>query len=211
MANGLFEVPDSEVPQPPSKTRLRIEGPVPVAAELLETERLREFVGMPFDISSAKGNVLAQVSLAFPLKRDLPPGSSTYSVVADIANFSADNMILGQKVEAQSLRINAGNQGYQIKGDTKIAGAAATLDYRKAKTDIDAEVRIQTSLDEAGRARFGLDVGNVIAGSVPVKVTGYIGPPERDSRFIVDADLTPARIDNLLPGWTKPAGKNRAR
>jgi hypothetical protein len=207
VANGLFEVPDSEIPQPPTKTRMRIEGPVPVAAELLETERLREFVGMPFDISSAKGNVLAQVSLAFPLKRDLPPGSSTYSVVADIANFSADNMLLGQKVEAQSLRINAGNQGYQIKGDTKIAGAAATLDYRKAKTDTDAEVRLQTSLDEAGRARFGLDVGNVITGSVPVKVTGYIGPPERDSRFIIDADLTPARIDNPLPGWTKPAGK----
>ena len=97
----------------------------------------------------------AQVSLAFPLKRDLPPGSSIYSVVADIANFSVDNMVMGQKVEAQSLRINAGNQGYQIKGDTKIAGAAATLDYRKAKTDTDAEVRIQTSLDEAGRARFG--------------------------------------------------------
>ncbi|HET7679033.1 MAG TPA: DUF3971 domain-containing protein [Xanthobacteraceae bacterium] len=207
VANGLFEVPDSEVPQPPTKTRMRIEGPVPAVAELLATERLREFVEMPFDISSAKGNVFGQVSLAFPLKRDLPPGSSTYSVVADIANFSVDNMIMGQKVEAQSLRINAGNQGYQIKGDTKIAGAAATLDYRKLKTDNDAEVRIQTSLDEAGRSRFGLDVGNVVVGSVPVKLTGYIGQSEKDSRFIIDADLTPARIDNLLPGWTKPAGK----
>ncbi len=207
VTNGLFEVPDSEVPQPPTKTRMRIEGPVPVAAELLATERLREFVEMPFDISSAKGNVFAQVSLTFPLKRDLPPGSSIYSVVADIANFSVDNMVMGQKVEAQSLRINAGNQGYQIKGDTKIAGAAATLDYRKAKTDVDSEVRIQTSLDEAGRTRFGLDVGNAITGSVPVKLTGYIGQSERDSRFIIDADLTPARVENLLPGWTKPAGK----
>jgi hypothetical protein len=207
ISNGLFEVPDCEVPQPPSKTRMRIEGLVPVAGELLETERLRDFAGMPFDISSAKGNVFAQVSLAFPIKPDLPPGSSTYSVMADIANFSVDNMIMGQKVEAQSLRINAGNQGYQIRGDTKIAGAPAALDYRKANTDEDAEVRIQTTLDEAARIRLGFDVGSAITGSLPVKVTGYIAPPERDSRFIIEADLTPARIDNLLPGWTKASGK----
>ena len=28
-----------------------------------------------------------------------------------------------------------------------------------------------------------------------------------DSRFAIEADLTPAKIDNLLPGWTKPAGQ----
>jgi hypothetical protein len=208
VANGLFEVPDCEVPQPPTKTRMRIEGSVPVAGELLATERLREFAGMPFDISSAKGNVFAQVSLAFPLKADLPPGSSIYSVTADLANFSVDNMLMGQKVEAQSLRISAGNDGYQIRGDTKIAGAAATLDYRKVKTDEDAEVRIQTTLDEAGRSRLGFDVGHAIAGPVPVKVTGYMAPPDQDSRFIIEADLTPVRIDNLLPGWSKATGKS---
>ena len=208
VANGLFEVPDCEVPQPPTKTRMRIEGPVPVAAELLESERLREFSAMPFEISSAKGNVYAQVSLAFPLKADLPPGSSAYTVTADIANFSVDNMIMGQKVEAQSLRITADNKGYQIKGDVKIAGAPAMLEtYSKAKAEEDAFVRMQTSLDEAGRARLGLDAGNAITGPVPVKLTGYIGPPDKDSRFIIDADLGPARIDNLLPGWTKPGGK----
>ncbi len=178
-----------------------------MVAELLQSDRLREFVGMPFDITSAKGNVFAQVSVAFPIKPNLPPGSSNYTVMADIANFSVDNMIMGQKVEAQSLRINASNQGYQIKGDTKIAGSAAMLDYRKAKTDQDAEVRIQSSLDENGRAKLGFDLGSALVGSVPVKVTGYIGSPDRDSRFLIDADLTPARIENLLPGWNKPSGK----
>jgi hypothetical protein len=207
LTNGLFEVPDSEVPHPPTRTRMRVEGAVPAVAELLQSERLREFVSMPFDITAAKGNVFAQVSLEFPLKPDLPQGSSTYSVTADIAGFSVDNMIMGQKVEAPSLRINANNQGYQIRGDTKIAGAAATLDYRKSKTDDDAEVRIQTTLDDGARAKLGFDLGNAITGSVPVKLSGYLGAPDRDSRFVIDADLTPVRIDNLLPGWAKPAGK----
>lgn len=207
VANGLFEVPDYEVPQPPARTRFRLEGPVPVVGELLETERLREYSSMPFDITTAKGNVFAQVSLAFPLKPDLPPGSSTFIVTADIANFAAEKMIMGQKVEAAALRINANNQGYQIRGDTKIAGAAATLDYRKSKADSDAEVRIQSTLDDGARARLGFDMGNALVGPVPVKVTGSVGSTEKDSRFIVDADLTPARVDNLLPGWSKPAGK----
>ena len=28
-----------------------------------------------------------------------------------------------------------------------------------------------------------------------------------DGRYSVEADLTQARIDRLLPGWTKPAGR----
>jgi hypothetical protein len=27
-------------------------------------------------------------------------------------------------------------------------------------------------------------------------------------RFAIEADLTPAQIDGLLPGWTKPSGKS---
>src|SRR6185437_968601 len=30
---------------------------------------------------------------------------------------------------------------------------------------------------------------------------------EQDARFAIEADLTQAKIDNLLPGWTKPAAK----
>jgi hypothetical protein len=208
VSNGLFEVPDSEIPQPPTRTRMRIEGPVPVVAELLQSERLRDFVSMPFDISTARGNVFANVTLGFPLKADLPPGSSTWTVTADIANFAVDKMIMGQKVEAQSLRINANNQGYQIRGDTRIAGMSAALDYRRLNAADEAEVRIQSTLDDSGRARLGVETGNAVTGAIPVKVVGYIGDSDQDSRFIVDADLTPARVDNLVPGWSKPSGKS---
>ena len=30
---------------------------------------------------------------------------------------------------------------------------------------------------------------------------------EREGHFAVEADLTPATIDGLLPGWSKPSGK----
>ena len=34
---------------------------------------------------------------------------------------------------------------------------------------------------------------------------------EGDSRFAIEADLTQAKVDNLLPGWSKPSGRPAAR
>jgi hypothetical protein len=208
MAGGVFEVPNMSLPAPPSRTRFRVEGTVAAAAELLAMERLRDFSNMPFDGATARGNMSGQVTLGFPLKRDLPKGSSEYAVNVDIANFAADRMIMGQKLEAASLHINASNQGYQIKGDVKIGGTPAALDYRKPKGDADAEIRIQATVDEAARAKLGFDVGNAIGGPISIKLTGHIASTDRDNRFAVETDLTQARIDNLLPGWNKAAGKS---
>ena len=40
-----------------------------------------------------------------------------------------------------------------------------------------------------------------------MKLTGRVGGSERDGRFNVEADLTPVKVDNLLPGWVKPPGR----
>jgi hypothetical protein len=209
MSNGVFEVPDTFPTAPPAKARFRLDGPVQAAAELLGLERLRDFSGSPLDPATSRGTLSAQVSVGLPLKDDLPPGSSIYAINMDVANFSADRMVMGQKIEATSLRVVANNQGYWIKGDAKLNGIPVALDYRKPRGDGDAEVRIQSTLDEAARAKLGFDLAGYVSGPVPVKVVGRITAFEGgESRFAIDADLTQSRIDNLLPGWTKPSGKS---
>ena len=52
-----------------------------------------------------------------------------------------------------------------------------------------------------------MDVGSAITGSIPVKMTGKIYDSGKDEGLNVEADLTPVKIDNLFPGWVKPAGK----
>jgi hypothetical protein len=209
ISNGVFEVPDTFPKAPPAKARFRLDGPVQAAAELLGLERLRDFSGSPLDPATSRGTVSAQVSVGLPLKEDLPPGSSIYAVNMDVANFSAERMVMGQKVEATALHVVANNQGYWIKGDAKLNGIPAALDYRKPRGDGDAEVRIQSTLDEAARAKLGFDLAGYVSGPVPVKVNGRITAFEGgESRFAIDADLTQSRIDNLLPGWTKPSGKS---
>src|SRR6185436_5610152 len=95
--------------------------------------------------------------------------------------------------------------GYQVKGDVKINGQPASLDYRK-QNEGDADIRLQATLDDASRQRLGIDLGSAVSGSIPIKVIGKIG--ENDSRVGIEADLTSLRLDNILPGWVKVPGKS---
>ena len=208
LSSGAFEVPDTDVHPPQARVRFKLEGPAPAAAELLRTERLRDIADAPFDPSTIRGTVSAQVTLGMPIKADLPPGSTNYAITVDATNFSADRMIMGQKVDAALLRATATPQGFQLKGDVRIGSTPVSLEYRKSRGDAEAEVRVTGMLDEAARTSLGFDVGDAVAGAIPIRLSGRVAmTSEREGRFAVDADLTPAQIDGLLPGWTKPSGK----
>ncbi|HML08790.1 MAG TPA: DUF3971 domain-containing protein [Xanthobacteraceae bacterium] len=208
VSSGVFEVPDTAPREPPARIRFKLEGPIPAAAELLRMDRLREFSDPAFEASTLRGTMTAQVTLGMPLKSDPPPGVTNYSVTVDASNFSVEHMIMGQKVEAATLRAGANPQGFQLKGEVKIGGTPASLEYRKLRGDAEAEVHIQGMFDEAARNALGFDTGNTISGGIPVRLAGRVATAsDRDGRFAVEADLTPAQINGLLPGWAKPSGK----
>ena len=208
LSSGLFEVPDTAPHAPPARVHFKIDGPVPAAAELVAMDRLRDASGVPFDPATTHGNMSALVSLAMPMKADLPPGSTNYAITVDATNFSAEHLIMGQKVEAADIKVSANNFGFALKGDVKIGGSPASLEYRKLRNENEADVHIQGMLDQSMRNTLGIDPSNTIGGSIPIDVTGKIGTSsDRDGRFSVVADLTSAQIDNLLPGWVKQAGK----
>ncbi len=208
LSSGLFEVPDTGPHEPPARVHFKLDGQVAAAAELLALDRLRDASGVPFDPAAVRGTMSALVSLAMPLKPDLPPGSTSYAIAVDATNFSADRMIMGQKVDAALLKVSANNQGFALKGDVKIGGAPASLEYRKMRADAEADIHIQGMLDETMRNHLGLDPSNTISGGIPINVTGKVGTSsDRDGRFAVEAELTPTQIEGFLPGWVKPAGK----
>jgi hypothetical protein len=199
----VFEVPDMAPKPAPARVKFRIDGPVPAAAEILASDRLSEFSGTLIDPNSSKGTVSAMVTLGLPIKRELTKADTTYGITADLAGFAADRLVMNQKLEANTLKVVASNGGYQVKGDVKINGQPASLDYRKP-SEGDADIKLQATLDDASRTRLGLDLGPALSGALPIKVTGKIGA---DSRVGIDADLTALKLDNILPGWVKLPGK----
>jgi hypothetical protein len=204
ISDFVFEVPDMAPKPSPARVKFRIDGPVPAVAEILSSDRLSEFSGTLIDPNSSKGTVSALITLGLPIKRELTKADTTYSVTADLAGFAADHLVMNQKLEANTLKVVANNQGYQVKGDVKINGQAASLDYRKPNEG-DADIKLQATLDDASRARLGVDLGPAVSGAIPVKLNGKIGT---DGKIGVEADLTALKLDNLLPGWVKVAGKS---
>lgn len=206
LSDLVFEVPDL-VPKPaPARGRFRLTGEVPAAAEILAMDRLSEFSGNPVDPNASKGTINAQVQIALPLKPDLAKGETSYGLNVDLLNFSAERMVMNQRLEGNNVKITANNQGFQVRGDVRINGMPANLDYRKPRGDADADVRLQATLDDAARSKLGLDFGSSITGAIPIKIAGKVAA-SGDQKLAVEADLMPARIDNALPGWVKPQGR----
>ncbi|HUL88233.1 MAG TPA: hypothetical protein VLU23_08635 [Pseudolabrys sp.] len=207
IAGGVFEVPDTHPKPAPARASFRIDGGMPAAAALLSSEGLRDEVGITLDPASTRGTIAAQVAVKLAIARPMPEDASSYTINADLMNFAADKMLLGQKVEASTLKVAATSDGFQVKGDVKINGMPATIDLRKKKGDASAELRMQSTIDEAARHRLGMDLGSTVTGAIPVKVITRVGDNVSDEGMSVEADLTPVKIDNLLPGWVKSAGR----
>jgi hypothetical protein len=207
IASGVFEVPDTHPKPAPARSSFRIDGGVPAAAALLASDGLRDEVGITLDPATTRGTISAQVAVKLAIAQPMPADASSYLISADLTNFAADKMLLGQKVEASTLKAVATGDGFQIKGDVKINGTPASIDLRKQKGEADAELHMQSTIDEAARRRLGMDFGSAVTGAIPIKVVGRVSDNATDNGMSVEADLTPVKIDNLLPGWVKPAGR----
>jgi hypothetical protein len=206
VSNGVLEVPDTAVKSPPARVKLKLDGPADAAAELAAMEPLRSAAGVHLDAATTRGTVNAQFTLDLPLREDIPKEAITYNLDAEVTNFVADKLVRGLKAEASILRVNASPQGFRVNGDARIGNAVVAVDYRK-RPDGDAEARAQTVLNDADRAYLGFELGGALSGPVPIKFSGRIASGSGDNRFAVDADLTQAKVTDLLPGWSKASGK----
>ncbi len=209
IADGVFSVPDTHAKPSPAIATFRIDGSVPVAAMLLQNKVLSHNVDFKLDPGNSRGTVAANVSVNMVLANPQPKNAMHYGVSAVLSSFGADKVLLGQKLEASSLQVTASSGGgYQIKGNVKINGLPAAIDLQKNPGDAAADVQLTAKLDRSARRKLGLELGDGLHGTVPIKLTGKLDPGggNKDAAFDLDADLTPAKIDGLLPGWVKPAG-----
>jgi hypothetical protein len=206
VSNGLFEVTNTHIQPVPARVRFKMEGPADAAIELIGMEPLRDTQGGLLDPALTHGTMSATVTAAWPIMDKIPKSAVTYTVESDVSNFVADKMARGQKVEGAAFRLSANQLGLLAKGDFRVGGIPAYVEYRRTTGSPETEVRATTTFDEKAFAKLGFDWNGAVAGPVPVKLNGRIGLADRDGRFSIEADLGQSQIADFLPGWSKAPG-----
>ena len=182
---------------------------LPAAVELLRMDRLRDVSDLPFDPATMRGNMSAQVTLGMPLQ-----GRSAAGI---------DHLRHRRRCDQFFRRSH--DHGAESRG-----GAAARRRQQRRASSSRATSRSaarRPTWNTARRAAIPTPKSACRACSTRRRATisasirrrshrrRYSDPAlrprrhgaERDGRFAVEADLTPAQIDGLLPGWVKPSGK----
>ncbi|MFG1346352.1 DUF3971 domain-containing protein [Xanthobacter autotrophicus DSM 431] len=204
VSDGAMLLPDYFPREPSAQIRVKFDGPADGAIEVLGMEPLKGPTGTAFDPSTTRGKFSALLQVNILFRKVGRPEDLDYSLEATLTDFGVDKVFRGQRLEGAAVKAFASPAGVVLRGDGKLAGAPVAFEYEKKKDVADSDIRISATLDDAARGKLGLDIPGV-SGPVGMRLVGTTN--NKDTRATIEADLTNARIADLVPGLSKPAGK----
>ena len=203
-ANGLvFTVPDT-TPRPivDASARAHMTGTADALADLLMREPLRRQAGLTIDPATVKGQAEGNLVLDLKLGKTARPEDTQFHAAGALDNLQIEKFIGDEKLESATAAFEANRNTLKIEGDGDLLGAPTHVEVARAPGE-EGSATVTFALDAAARAKRGLNFGSWLTGSLPVKLKA----PLTRASAEVEIDLTPAGVDNPVPGLSKPAGK----
>lgn len=204
VSDGAMLLPDYFPREPSAQIRVKFDGPADGAIEVLGMEPLKGPTGTAFDPSTTRGKFSALLQVNILFRKVGRPEDIDYSLEATLTDFGVDKVFRGQRLEGATVKAFASPAGVVLRGDGKLAGAPVAFEYEKKKDVADSDIRVSATLDDAARGKLGVDIPGV-SGPVTVRLSGTTN--NKDTRATIESDLTNARLADLIPGLSKPAGK----
>ena len=181
----------------------RIRGGLDALASFMRSPLIRSAGAPDVDPASLRGSVDLRASL--PLASGPVPALTQLpiDVSGTLSDVAIEKLPGREKLEAGQFTVQQDKGTLVVRGEGRISGAPATIDLRMQRSG-GGELVVNANLDEAARTRRSLPAAPTLAGLVGVRVVVPLGAK---SVARVEADLTRATIDGLVPGWQKSAGK----
>lgn len=203
-SEGTFALDNYWDDKAQARINFRLTGGADGVGALLQSPLVKELAGFEVDPATMKGKADLRVGIGLPVAnipavQDLP-----IKIAGTLNDLSIDKVFGKDKLEAANLNVAYDKGDLAIKGDGKIGGGAAAIDVQKGRQNGQAVVSF--ALDEAARSKRGLSFGSQLTGSVAIKATLPLGQPA-PAGTLVEADLAKTGVDQLIPGWTKAAGR----
>ena len=200
--NLTFTIPDTS-PRPivDAQATAHLSGTADSLADLLDREPLRKQASLALDPATVHGQAEGNLTLALKLGKTAKPEDSGFSANGTLSNFTLDKVIGQDKLEQASLSFQADRTTLKMTGQGQLFGAPTKLDVSRTAGE-EGSATLSLTLDQAMLAKRGLNF-NWLSGSIPIRLKA----PLTRTSALVDMDLTPAGIDNPLPGVAKAVGR----
>ncbi|MGP9821475.1 hypothetical protein ACTZWW_15785 [Salinarimonas sp. NSM] len=189
----------------PARIDFSATGGLDALATFLRTPALSGAADLSLDPDGVAGEVALDVDFSFPIGEPVEVARLPISARGRLENVSAPLVGDAERLEDGSLALAFDPDGtLRLEGTGTIAGAPVTVALVDPRGR-PGEARVTGTVDAGMLASRGLVPQGVASGPVALDVAAMLGPGDALSATIA-ADLAGARIDGLLPGWTKAAG-----
>ena len=185
-----------------ASARAHMTGTADALADLLSREPLRRQVNLALDPATVKGQAEGALVLDLKLGKMARPDDTNFHASGTLANFQLDKFLADERLESATASFEADRDMLKIVGDGTVLGAATHIEVNRAAGE-EGSATVTFALDAAARAKRNLNLGSWLTGTLPVKLKAPLSRTNAE----VEIDLTPAGIDNPVPGVSKPAGK----
>jgi hypothetical protein len=204
-SEGSFAIPEIKEDGSVAQIGFRLSGGADALASLLQEPVLRPLAGIDLDPSALKGRTDLRVNIALPVD-DVPSlADMPMTMSGTVADLTVDKAFGRDKLEGGNLSIAYNRGTLNLRGEGRVGGTPASIELRQSPA-APGELAVLLTLDEAARARRGLSLGSQLTGPIALRIGVPLGV-EGKGHPKVEVDLAKAAIDNLIPGWSKPAGR----
>ncbi len=199
----VFRVPDT-TPRAivEALANAHMTGAADALADLLSREPLRRQAGLSIDPATVRGQAEGDLALDLKLGKTARPEDTQFHATGALTDLEVDKFLADESLHDATATFDADRNNLKIVGDGELLGAATHIEVGRTQGD-EGSATVTFALDAAARAKRGLDFGSWLTGPLPVKLKA----PLTRASAEVEIDLTPAGVDNPVPGVSKPAGK----
>ena len=205
LTNGTFVVLNSDVHPAHATMTAHLSGAVETVTSILARDALKPYASLPLDPATLHGQIEGELDKAIVLGAAADPSQEALKVDARVTNFSAEHLIGKESLENATVAIKVGDGALHANGQGRLFGGAATFDITKSGSAPPAAV-IALTLDEAARAKLGLNAMPGLTGPMTAHVNTTLGDPQK-MKAQVEIDLAKTGVAAAFLGLSKPAGR----
>jgi AsmA-like C-terminal region/Protein of unknown function len=171
-------------------------------ADLLTREPLRRQAGLTIDPATIKGQAEGDLALDLKLGKTARPDDTQFHVTGALKDLQIEKFLADERLESATASFQGDRETMKIVGDGTVLGSATHIEVSRAAGE-EGSATVTFALDAAARAKRNINLGSWLTGTLPVKLKAPLSRASAE----VEIDLTPAGVDNPVPGVLKPAGK----